>query len=158
MEERAQPGAEGATPSLREVVGYGRRAFGLVWSSSRSLTLVIASLTLAVALLPTAAAWVGKLIVDGVLAAIASGLEPDRDQALLWVLLEAIIFGALIVSRRMLQFQKRLLHAELGFSVSQLIHSKALKLELQQGLGRDGQGRADHSRANPRSCSSASWA
>ncbi|MDE3002781.1 MAG: ABC transporter ATP-binding protein [Gemmatimonadota bacterium] len=132
MEERAQPGAEGATPSLREVVGYGRRAFGLVWSSSRSLTLVIASLTLAVALLPTAAAWVGKLIVDGVLAAIASGLEPDRDQALLWVLLEAIIFGALIVSRRMLQFQKRLLHAELGFSVSQLIHSKALKLELQQ--------------------------
>ena len=62
------------------VFRYSRRAIELVWTTSRGLTIALALLTLVGGLLPAAAAWIGKHIVDAVLAAIdvrTSGLEPD---------------------------------------------------------------------------------
>jgi len=46
-----------------------RRAFGLVWEAHRPTTLVMAGCTVIGALLPAGQAWVGKLIVDAVVAA-----------------------------------------------------------------------------------------
>ena len=65
------------------VFGYTSRAIGLVWTTSRPLTFALAALTLVAGVLPAAIAWVGKLIVDGVVAAIAqdAGRPRTRDAA-----------------------------------------------------------------------------
>ncbi|HUL80753.1 MAG TPA: ABC transporter ATP-binding protein, partial [Gammaproteobacteria bacterium] len=51
---------------------YGRRALALVWSTHRGLTVAIALLTCAAGLLPAGMAYVGKLIVDAVVAALTT--------------------------------------------------------------------------------------
>ena len=59
--------------ALRESGAYTRRAFGLVWKSSRPLTGALALLTLMVAAVPPAIAYTGKRIVDHVLAGSLEG-------------------------------------------------------------------------------------
>ena len=56
-----------------EVFGYTRLALQLVWQTSRRLTVALVTLTVAGGLLPAAAAWVGKQIVDAVVASVAAG-------------------------------------------------------------------------------------
>lgn len=91
-----------------------------------------AGLTIIAALLPPAALYVSKLLIDGVLAAIDSGLEADQGAALYLVGIEAGIVATLLVVRRLLVFQKARLHAELGFAVSRLILDKANRFSLGQ--------------------------
>ena len=61
-------------PKLRRgflgVFAYSHRALELVWTTSRTLTLAFAILTLIAGTLPAAVAYVGALIVDAVVAAI----------------------------------------------------------------------------------------
>jgi ATP-binding cassette subfamily B protein len=54
------------------VFGYSRRALDLVWTTSPALTLTLGFLTLVAGILPAAIAYVGQLIVNGVVNAIAS--------------------------------------------------------------------------------------
>ena len=54
-------------------------AVKLVWQTNRWATLGLGFLTLAGALLPASQAWVGKLIVDGVVASIQRGADASRD-------------------------------------------------------------------------------
>jgi ATP-binding cassette subfamily B protein len=49
------------------------RAFRLVWASSRGYTITLAVLSILFGALPAATAWVGKLLVDGVVAAMQQG-------------------------------------------------------------------------------------
>lgn len=49
------------------------RAFRLVWASSRGYTITLAALSILFGALPAATAWVGKLLVDGVVAAMQQG-------------------------------------------------------------------------------------
>jgi len=121
-----------AAPTLAEATRHGRRALGLVWKSNARLTLAIGAITLLVALLPSLATYLSKLIVDGVLTAIDSGAAADRNRALLWVAAEAVVMTTLIGGRRLMRLQKSLLHAELGYAVSRRIFDKALSLELSQ--------------------------
>ena len=58
------------------VFGYSRRAIELVWTTSRRLTITLALLTFAAGILPAAIAYIGQLIVDGVVAATQSD-QPD---------------------------------------------------------------------------------
>ncbi|HST04227.1 MAG TPA: ABC transporter ATP-binding protein [Chloroflexia bacterium] len=51
------------------------RAFGLVWQSHKGFTLSTAVLSILFGIIPTAIAWVGKLLIDGVVAAIQQGGE-----------------------------------------------------------------------------------
>ena len=46
------------------------RAFGLVWQSHKGFTVSTAMLSILFGIIPTAIAWVGKLLIDGVVAAI----------------------------------------------------------------------------------------
>jgi hypothetical protein len=74
------------------VFAYTRRAVALVWDTNRRLAIILALLTLAAGLLPAAMAWVGKLIVDGVVLqmdAVRSGGTPDYWLVLKLLLLEA---------------------------------------------------------------------
>src|SRR5688500_3871483 len=52
------------------------KAFSLVWASSKGMTIVMVFLTLGFALLPPVQAWIGKLIVDRVVALMNGGTDP----------------------------------------------------------------------------------
>ena len=58
--------------AMRESVAYTKRAFVLVWHSSRPLTVALALLTLVVAAVPPGIALAGKRIVDAVVAGSAA--------------------------------------------------------------------------------------
>lgn len=113
------------------VFRYGRRAIALVWQTSRALTVALALLTLAAGLLPAAIAFVGKLIVDGVVAAHASGLAADTDVAIRWIILEAGLVALLAGAQKGLGVIQALLRVQLGHRVNLMILEKALTLDLE---------------------------
>ena len=112
------------------VFQYTGRAVQLVWTTSRPLTIFLAVLTLIAGLLPAAIAYVGKLIVDGVVLASGSGLESDRLLTLGYLTIEAILVSLLAGSQRGLTVSQSLLRVLLGQKVNVLILEKALKLDL----------------------------
>jgi ATP-binding cassette subfamily B protein len=115
------------------VFGYSRRAVELVWTTSRPLTFAFAALTLLAGALPAAAAYVGALIVDAVVAAIQaqdaarSGLA---RQALLLVAAEGALVAAIAGAQRGISLCQSLLRAQLGQRVNVMILEKALTLDL----------------------------
>ena len=109
---------------------YGLKALGLVWTTSRGLTLAIAVFTLVSGLLPAAIAYVGKLIVDSVVLAARSGLFSDRSLALSYVGFEAILIVVLAAVQKGLNVSQSLLRVLLGQKVNVLILEKALTLDL----------------------------
>jgi ATP-binding cassette subfamily B protein len=114
---------------------YSRRAVALVWSTSRPLTLTLAVLTVLAGLLPAGAAYVGKLIVDAVVAALAAqtaGVSPDYAHVLLLVALEGALVAGLAGAQRGIDFAQSLLRVLLSQRVNILIVEKALTLELAQ--------------------------
>ena len=113
-----------------QVFQYTGRAVGLVWQTSRSLTFVLAIVTVVAGLLPAAIAYVGKLIVDGVVLAHQSGLERDRLITLGYLGIEAILVALLAGSQRGLTISQSLLRVLLGQKVNLLILQKALTLDL----------------------------
>ncbi len=119
-------------PPLREALSHGAAAIVLVAATSRRLSLLLAGLTLAAGALPAAAAWVSKLIVDGVVRAAASGLAADRQEVVRYVLAEAAIMVALVGVRRAHGLAQSLLYARLGYKVNLDILEKSLSLGLPQ--------------------------
>jgi ATP-binding cassette subfamily B protein len=109
---------------LRESFAHTPRTLGLVWRSSPRGTLALGALTLAAALLPLGVAWVGKAIVDAVVAR-------SPAQALRWVLIELGLVAAQTLVLRGLVLTRQLLGARLGIDVNVLILEKALTLELR---------------------------
>src|SRR5690625_2402115 len=69
---------------LGGVLLYGRRALALVWQTSPGLTLALATFTVLAGALPALAAWIGQLIVDAVVAALAlhrEGQSPELGRS-----------------------------------------------------------------------------
>lgn len=117
------------------VYAYTRRAVELVWVTNRRLAITLALLTLAAGLLPAAMAWVGKLIVDGVvlqMELVRGGATPDYWVVLRLVLLEGFIIALLNVAQRGINACQSLLRAQLGYRVNEMILEKALTLDLSQ--------------------------
>jgi ATP-binding cassette subfamily B protein len=133
----AAPSGTGGLATLRalpEVFQYTRHALGLCWATSRPLTVALALLTLVAGLLPAAIAWVGALIVDAVVAAIAAhgrGVPDDLSAVLGYVALEGLLVAALAATQRGLSTCQSLLRAQLGQRVNEMILEKALTLELR---------------------------
>jgi len=111
------------------IFGYSRRAIDLVWTTSRSLTVTLAILTLVGGILPAVIAYVGKLIVDGVVAATQVA-DPDTNALLLLVGLEALIVIGVAATQRGISASQSLLRALLGQRVNVMILEKAMTLEL----------------------------
>ncbi|NDY96615.1 ABC transporter ATP-binding protein [Wenzhouxiangella limi] len=109
---------------------YGRRALVLVWATSPLLTIALAGLTLAAGLLPAGIAWVGKLLVDSVVAAIQTD-APTRE-VWLWLSVEALLVAAMAAAQTGLNICNNLLRAQLGHRVNVMILEKAQQLELAQ--------------------------
>jgi ATP-binding cassette subfamily B protein len=120
---------------LRGSFAYTGKALGLVWKSAPVGTLALAGLTvLAAALLP-ASAYVGKLIVDAVVAARSAAPGVAREaataRALHFVLLElAAIVGSALIERA-LSLVRQIVGARLGLDVNVMILEKALTLDLR---------------------------
>ena len=117
---------------LRRALGvfaYSRRALELVWTTSRPLTFTLATLTIIAGILPAAVAYIGQLIVDGVVAAIDAE-DPDTWGVLRLVLLEALVVAAVAGSQRGISACQSLLRALLGQRVNVMILEKALTLQL----------------------------
>jgi len=115
--------------------GYSRRAIQLVWTTHRGLTVSLGVLTVCAGLLPAAAAYVGQLIVDAVVAAIALfGDDAEVDYAsVLWlVALEGALVAGIAGAQRGIDFCQSLLKVLLSQRVHILILDKALTLELAQ--------------------------
>ncbi|MBW4657350.1 MAG: ABC transporter ATP-binding protein/permease [Drouetiella hepatica Uher 2000/2452] len=109
---------------------YCGRAVRLVWTTHRLLTLGLALLTLLSGLLPGAIAYLGKLIVDGVIQATQSGLQSDRWRVLEYLGIEAIAVALLSGSQQMTSLCQSLLRVLLGQKVNVLILEKALTLDM----------------------------
>ncbi len=110
---------------------YGRRAIGLVWTTSRRLTIALAVLTIIAGVLPAAIAYIGQLIVDSVVAAIDAE-QPDTRRVIELVLLEALVVVAVSGCQRGISACQSLLRALLGQRVNVMILEKALTLSLSQ--------------------------
>jgi ATP-binding cassette subfamily B protein len=123
-----QPTANFVTRFLG-VFGYSRRALGLVWTTSRGLTIALAVLTLIAGVLPAVIAYIGQLIVDGVVAAMAAD-NPDTNYVLWLIVLEALVVIAVAASQRGISVSQSLLRALLGQRVNVMILEKALTLQL----------------------------
>jgi len=134
----SSPHADPPEPSspLRRFLGvfrYSRRAVELVWTTSVRLTLVLLICTLLAGALPAAAAYVGQLIVDGVVAAmhrVQSGGEAAATAVFALVALEGAIMAAIAAAQRGISTVQSLLRALLGQRVNVMILEKALTLQL----------------------------
>jgi ATP-binding cassette subfamily B protein/ATP-binding cassette subfamily C protein len=117
----------GARVILRQLPGTLR----LVWEADRAGALTVLGLTLVLALLPAAVAWVGKLIVDGVVVAARSGAPADLSRVLWRVAAEAGLITAQMGASRVLGHRRELLRGALGNAVNERILEKALQLEVR---------------------------
>jgi ATP-binding cassette, subfamily B, bacterial len=117
---------------VRTIAGNIPRSFKIFWEADRASTIGMTLVTLLSAVLPAAQAWVGKLIVDTVVQALAAGVAPDvgLQAALPYLLVE---FGLLTMSSVMNQWRRLLehvLHARLGHTINTRIMRKAMALDL----------------------------
>ncbi len=119
------------------VFGYARRALGLVWATSRGVTIALAAGAVLAGLAPIAMAWAGKQLIDAIVAAAASGATADRDVALSWVAVEAGLALVLLVATRLLAILRSLLRAQLGHRINVMILDKALTLVIDPVNGAD---------------------
>jgi ATP-binding cassette, subfamily B, bacterial len=124
--------------SPREFLGvfrYSRRALGLVWTTSRRLTLILGLMTVLAGVLPAAIAYVGALIIDAVVAAARLYQETGAAryrEVMTFVAIEGGLVAALAGAQRALSACQSLLRAQLGQRVNVMILEKALQLELAQ--------------------------
>jgi ATP-binding cassette subfamily B protein len=120
----------GILSQIRPLATYGRRAIALVWATSPWLTVALAVLTLAAGLLPASIAYVGKWLVDSVVAAIQDNALSDA--VWFWLSLEAVLVAAMAAAQTALNICNSLLRARLGHRVNVMILEKTQQLELAQ--------------------------
>ena len=110
--------------SLKQSFVHTPASIRLAWKASPSGSLAIALLTVLSALLPLSIAYVGKIIVDSVVA-------HSHDETLRWVLVELALIAGQALVQRLLFLLRSLLGAKLGHDVNVMILEKALHLELR---------------------------
>ncbi|RYZ55268.1 MAG: ABC transporter ATP-binding protein, partial [Proteobacteria bacterium] len=99
------------------------RSLKLAWKSSPRISITIAVLTLISALMPLSIAYVGKLIIDSIMA-------KAHDQTIAWVLAELGLIAVQAFVQRGLFLLRSLLGQRLGADVNIMILEKAVTLDL----------------------------
>lgn len=116
-----------------EVLKNTSRALALLWEADPANTVILALLTLVRAALPVTQAWVAKLILDGIVAAIHNGLSPAEGVRVVLPYLSVEL--ALVVISAAASQGYRLVHSfismRLGNLVSNRVILKALSLEVK---------------------------
>jgi len=120
---------------VTDVFAHMIEALRLVWSTHRWLTVALGWLALAAGLLPAGIAWVGALLVDSVVHAMAVYPQVGcraYGPVLQLVGLEALLVALLAAAQRAQSTCQSLLRARLGQRVNVMILEKALTLSLEQ--------------------------
>ncbi|HEY2730104.1 MAG TPA: ABC transporter ATP-binding protein [Polyangia bacterium] len=129
------PPSVGVVARLRASFSQSRQTLGLVWRSSPGGTAALGVLTVLAAALPPAVVYVGKLIIDAVIAAHAAAPGVARDAAVArtvrLVLLELLAVGGSALLERALGLVRQLVGSRLGIDVNVAILEKALQLDLR---------------------------
>ncbi len=116
---------------LRQSFTHTPQAVCFVWRTNRWATVGLGLLTLGGALLPASQAWVGKLIVDGVVASIQTGQDAAQvRRVFIYLLLELGLFllsASFNHGRRLIQ---QLIQLQLANRIRAEIIRKALTLDL----------------------------
>ncbi len=109
-----------------------QRAFVLVWTAHPASALGMLACTVVGSALPAAQAWVGKLIVDGVVAAIdaRAGAQAGLQAILPFLLLEFGLFVVQAANGQARRFAEHVLHARINLTINGRIIRKALELDL----------------------------
>ncbi len=115
----------------REAFANVPRAFALLWEADRASTGLLGAITVLNAGVPTAQAWIAKLILDGVVSAIKRGRSPDAGLRTLlpYILLELVLVLASAAFNQGFQLLYGLIDLRLGDLVTGKIVEKALSLE-----------------------------
>jgi len=113
-----------AQMALRGSFEWTPRTLGLVFRSSPSGTFAVGGLSLLSSLLPLAVAYVGKRIVDAVVAHRAS-------ETLRWVTIELGCVAAISLASQGLSLVRQIVGARLGLDINLLILKTAINLELR---------------------------
>ncbi|RZA05819.1 MAG: ABC transporter ATP-binding protein, partial [Proteobacteria bacterium] len=123
--DNPKPSFRPSRAAFRSYFTYSGKGLALAWRASPRLGLSIVFLTAISAALPPAMAYVGKLIIDAVVA-------KDTDRTIEFVLLEFGLIGAITVVQRTLFLVRTLLGNRLGINVNSSILDKAVELDLSQ--------------------------
>src|SRR5450432_3728462 len=131
----APPSQPGLSARLRASAKHSVRALGLVWQSAPGGVVALGLFTIAAAGLPPFVAYVGKLIIDGVMEARAAAPGIAREAAL-WraVRLVALELGAVVLMagcERVLTLVRQVVGLRLGIDLNVRILEKARHLELR---------------------------
>ena len=114
---------------------HSLQALELVWRSAPGGVVALAVFTIAAAALPPFVAWVGKLIIDAVVAAHAAAPGAARaavlDRAVRLVALELGAVAAMAACERVLGLVRQLVGLRLGIDLNVRILQKAEKLSLR---------------------------
>ena len=129
------PPQVGFSARLRASAAHSARALGLVWRSAPGGVVALGLFTIAAAALPPFVAYVGKLIIDAVLAAHAAAPGIARAAALTRaVRLVGVELGAVVAIagfERALALVRQLVGLRLGIDLNVRILEKARHLELR---------------------------
>src|SRR6188474_604747 len=123
----------GEKPSFRERVDalrYIPRLLGLVWQTHRGLTLAMIGLRLIRAFVPITTLWIGKLIIDGVVAAQRTGESWRTLGSLIAIEIAIVIVGELLA--RTSSLVEGLLGDLFGNRISVRLMEHAATLDLAQ--------------------------
>jgi ATP-binding cassette subfamily B protein len=118
--------------NLRQAAANIPAAFRLVWDAHHGATIIMALLTLGGALIPAAQAWVGKLIIDSVVASINGQIPPQTGllAVLPYLTIEFLLILAQSGIAQARSLAEHILHARLNYSLNTRIIRKALELDL----------------------------
>src|SRR5262245_29034414 len=120
---------------IRASATHSLRALRLVWQSAPGGVVALAAFTIVASALPPFVAWVGKLIIDAVVAAHAAAAGPARAavlaRAVRLVALELGAVAAMAGCERVLGLVRQLVGLRLGIDLNVSILQKAEKLSLR---------------------------
>ncbi len=109
-----------------------RRAFGIVWQAHPPSASAMAACTIVGALLPAGQAWIGKLIVDAVVAGINThaGSQAGLMTILPLLVAEFVLIVLQAGNNQARTLAEHILHARLNLDINTRIIRKALELDL----------------------------
>jgi ATP-binding cassette subfamily B protein len=108
------------------------RALRLVWESHRGFTVGMALFSVVFGILPTASAWVSKLLIDGVVAAVESGGRQDRvDSVVGLVVLQFSLFIGTSLLQTIRNINQQALQELTARRVQLMVMEHANRLDLQ---------------------------
>lgn len=125
-DDKPRPSLKDVTRSFSQIP----RAVRLVLSADTKSAAGIVVFSFVGALLPLAIAYIGKLIVDGVLLAAKTGTAEDKEHALTLVGIELVLMIATALLARSTGLMRSLLGTKLGYLINLRILEKARTLDL----------------------------